>query len=297
VYVGHHDLADVLVERILREKPAAGDDPVLAGQLDAMQAVRALLASDFGSAAELARKAAESFERAGDRRQACTWRQNLGYFFVELGSYARAETVLREALSSAKAMNLGNIVAATKGNLGLALALTGRIDEALVEETQSLALLKEQRDFRLLSGTLSYLAVIHTLRGRLDEAEREARAAAEAAATIAPGLAFALGRLADVLLAQGKNAEALEVATRAFTILEQLGGVDEGDALIRVVYAEALHVAGDPRAKEAARSARDHLNLRADKIKDPAWRSSFLGNVPENVRTMELARKVLGDAP
>jgi eukaryotic-like serine/threonine-protein kinase len=295
VYVGHHDLADVLVGRILSTKQAAADDPALAGQLDAVQALRALIASDFGTAAEFARKAGENFALAGDRRQACTWRQNLGYLLIELGSYARAEAVLRETLLSAKAMNLGNIVAATKGNLGLALALTGRIDEALVEETQSLALLKEQRDLRLLSGTLSYLAVIHTLRGKLEDAEREARAAIDAAATIAPGLAFALGRLAAVLLAQGKNGEALEVATRAFTTLEQLGGVDEGDALIRLVYAEALHAAGDPRAKDAARAAREHLQVRADKIKDPAWRSSFLGNVPENVRTTELAAKVLGD--
>jgi len=41
--------------------------------------------------------------------------------------------------------------------------------------------------------------------------------------------------------------------------------------------------------------ARDKLLKNADKIGDPAYRKSFLENVPENARTLALARAWVGE--
>lgn len=40
--------------------------------------------------------------------------------------------------------------------------------------------------------------------------------------------------------------------------------------------------------------ALEHLQKRADKIADPALRRGFLERVPDNARTLELARRWLG---
>ena len=69
------------------------------------------------------------------------------------------------------------------------------------------------------------------------------------------------------------------------------GGIDEGEARIRLIYAEALHATGElEEARVAIATARDRLLARAAKIGDEAWRRSFLECVPENSRTLELAR-------
>jgi hypothetical protein len=58
------------------------------------------------------------------------------------------------------------------------------------------------------------------------------------------------------------------------------------------VHAEALHATGNTEAARAAiEVARASLLARAAKIKDPSWRASFLDRVPENARTLELARQ------
>ena len=65
----------------------------------------------------------------------------------------------------------------------------------------------------------------------------------------------------------------------------------EGESLVRVVYAEALAHAGDHDAARAAiQEAEARLRVRASWLLDPALRESFLVRVPENARTLELAR-------
>ena len=59
--------------------------------------------------------------------------------------------------------------------------------------------------------------------------------------------------------------------------------------------AEALFAHGDRAGAEAAiRAARDRLDERAARIGDAALREGFLRRVPDNARTLELARAWLG---
>ena len=94
----------------------------------------------------------------------------------------------------------------------------------------------------------------------------------------APGLRWALGwRLAGLL---------------------SLPGLEEGESLLRLVYAEALSATGnEPAAEDALDVARRRVLGRAARILDPGWRASFCENVPENARTLALARAVAAPAP
>jgi hypothetical protein len=84
--------------------------------------------------------------------------------------------------------------------------------------------------------------------------------------------------------------EIFRVASEAMQALEQVGGVAEGEGLIRVAYAEALHAKGDvDGAKVAIAAARDRLLARAAKIKNPEYKRTFLGVVREHMRTLARA--------
>ena len=72
------------------------------------------------------------------------------------------------------------------------------------------------------------------------------------------------------------------------------GKPEEGESQVRLMIAEALHATGDADARSSIRAARERLLARAAKITSPEWRTSFLENLPENARTLALARELLG---
>jgi hypothetical protein len=107
----------------------------------------------------------------------------------------------------------------------------------------------------------------------------------------------ALGTLSALRLAQGRPAQALAVAEDAVARCTAMGGCGLfRGAFVRLARAEALHASG---ARDAARhaiaDARERLLAIADRICDPAYQRSFLHNVPENARTLALARSWLGE--
>ena len=66
-------------------------------------------------------------------------------------------------------------------------------------------------------------------------------------------------------------------------------------AFLRLVHAECLWAAGyHEAAKTAITRARERLFATAAKISDPEYRRSFFEGVPENRRTLELARQWVG---
>jgi hypothetical protein len=104
--------------------------------------------------------------------------------------------------------------------------------------------------------------------------------------------------LASVRLAQGRAEDALSLAEQAMREHKARGSFGLKGAVSRLVYAEALDAAGDrERAREALDPARERLLATAAKIDDPDLRRSFLENVPENARTLELAARWQGSSP
>ncbi len=219
-------------------------------------------------------------------------RSNLGFTFAELGDFESAEETLRGALAVAERLGLGDVATAVMQKLGHALAYRGQLDEARVYEQRAVDAFHAVGDPRLEGVARTYLAKIALFAGDLAGAEKEARAAAEQLLVHPPLRATALAVLARTLLHQERPAEALPIAAEAHAILEEHGEIEEGEALVRLVYAEALAASGAREAAaQAAQAARARLLSRADKISAIAWRERFLTAVPDNARTLSRAKR------
>jgi tetratricopeptide (TPR) repeat protein len=287
---GRYAAADALIQAL---EPTDGLDAEAAAMLQQTRAFRASAAGDSGRCLEGLQAALTAFERAGDRRNACATRGNIGFILAELGDFAGAEDALRGARSSADRMGLYDISATALHNLGPVLAYRGDIEEARRLEQQAIETFQRQGSLRFEGIARTYLARIELLAGDGAAAEREARAAADALMAAPPLRAAALAVLARSLLAVRRTDEALEAAHEAFSLLESLGSLEEGEALVRLVYAETLTAGGKEGDFFAViTEARERLLTRAVRIGDQRWRERFLTQVPDNAQTLALARAV-----
>jgi tetratricopeptide (TPR) repeat protein len=138
------------------------------------------------------------------------------------------------------------------------------------------------------------LAEVLRRRGDLEAAEREIVPALGLVSPLEhPG---ALATLSALRLAQGRADNALAAAEDAVSRCTTMGGCGMfRGAFVRLAHAEALHATGaHDAARHAIAEARARLISIADRIADPACKQSFLENVPENARTLALARAWLG---
>jgi tetratricopeptide (TPR) repeat protein len=214
-----------------------------------------------------------------------------------LGAYAEAERTLRESRATAMRMGLDVLAVNAAHNLGPVLARLGRFDEAMDLEAHAVATYRRLNDTKLTGASEHYVALIAKEKGDLATAEQAARRAVEALAAFPPLRPRALATLAASHLLQGNAAQAGAEAREAFEALEAQGQIEDGEAVIRLAHAETLRAAGDDAgARKAIEAARARLREIATKISDPSMKRSFLERVPENARTMELAREWLGEA-
>ncbi len=176
-----------------------------------------------------------------------------------------------------------------KHNLGYAVAQLGRLDEGILLETECISGAIVQKDRWIECVSETYLADLMLRAGRLADAERAARRAAELSDR--PNRVLALALLGRVELALGKTDDASSTAAESHALLEELGSVEDGEAMARLAFVEINEAVGSSQvAREELAKARDRLLARADKIADPELRRSFLSCVPENARTLELAK-------
>jgi eukaryotic-like serine/threonine-protein kinase len=278
-----------VVERATHE-PITLDIQVIAN-LHQARTFRAMTLGDPGACLEGLESALAAFELAGDRRNACMTRANLGYYYGELGDHERAEATLRAALHEAYRMGLHDVAASAQASLGPVLAYLGRTEDGRAIEQEAVAAFQRLGDPRLEAASRSYLARIALTAGDLAGAEREARAAAEIMSATPAMRAAAVALHAAALLGLGRVGEALVAAREAHAALIELGALEEGESLVRLVYAESLAASGQTAdAADAIEAARANLLIRGGKIGNPAFRARFLRDVPENARTLSLAR-------
>jgi eukaryotic-like serine/threonine-protein kinase len=293
IFAGRYAEADALIARLDADKAEqAALDPEVAGMLHQMRAFRASAAGDPGACLHELQDALSAFEQAGDHRNACAVRSNLGFIYAELGDFEHAEQTLRSALTIAGRMGLDDVEAVVLHNLGHVLAYRRNLEEARLMEQRAIEVFQRMGAARTEGVSRVYLAEIAFLSGDLEAAEREARAAIETL-KVAPALrATAVAVLSRALLARGRADEALASAREAHAELLSLGSLEEGEALVRLAYAEALEATGaTDEAAQVLSAAREHLLGRAAKISDPEWRERFLTQVPDNARTLRLAER------
>jgi tetratricopeptide (TPR) repeat protein len=291
-----HDRAEDLHTRIDAVAERFRDDPTVSGTLYRERAIREFIVGDPGACPIWWQRAIECYERAGDLYRACGNRVNFGFAQYRLGAYAEAVAILGVAVVEAERMGLDHLLGMAWHNYGLALCELGAVEEARAVEAKAITFFAAQGNLRFEGVSRGYLARILLRTGALAEAEAEARRAVELLEPAKEDRVQALANLAAVLLASSRWTEALVQAREAMALLTLLDKVQEGEALARVVYAEALDATGDSAAARAAiAAARDRLLAAAARIDDPRWRDSFLRNVPENARTLELARVWLAE--
>jgi eukaryotic-like serine/threonine-protein kinase len=288
LFGGRLDAADRIIDAIDRTQGAL--DAQARASVHQVKSFRASMEGDLGGCLEGLTAALAAFEEAGDRRNAGATYSNLGHVYAELGSDERAEEALRAALEIADHMGLADLVTVARHNLGLVLARRGQLAEARAMEEAAIEGFARQGERRLLGVAQAYLARISLEAGDLAAAEREARASLLTFAATPPLRPLAGALLSRALLRQGRTAEARAEAEEAYAALAREGHIEEGEALVRLAYAEALLAEGESgKLGRVLAAARGRIAARATRIRDHAWRRRFLADVPDNARTLALA--------
>jgi tetratricopeptide (TPR) repeat protein len=197
-------------------------------------------------------------------------------------------------MQDAERMGLDATAAIARLNLGRTLFRAGRLDEAGYVVKKALSMFEAQKSARLESAAYAYLSQILFASGDLDGALAAATGAFDAA-TAPPERAYARAVRAFALLGLERWDEAANEATTAVTILDEMGGIDEGELLIRLAFAKAL-AATDRKeeAREAIRFAHDRLAARLASIESPDLRASCLERIPEHAEVASLASRWVG---
>jgi len=270
---------------------ARGADPAARAWIYYAQAWRALHDGDAAAALALDQKVEHCFTEVGDLRQACRQHASVGYGQLTLGANAEAERSLRESIAIATRIGLHQVTAQAQHNLGICLVRLGRIEEARDAERAALTAFEAQENRRLTAFARNYLAEIELVAGNADAALQYAR---EAIATDSeePGFHCVYrARIASAHLLAGKAAAALEEATQAMELMETHGRPEEGEMVVRLAYARALHATGDlDAARDVIADIEHRLTSAAARIGDAALRRSFLDAVPEHAFALSLAR-------
>jgi tetratricopeptide (TPR) repeat protein len=292
---GRYDRADQLLDRLEGEVARAGlgDEPLAMARVLEARAFREGARAEQGRALALLERVLVEHERAGDLRSACLARNNLGYTFVQLGAYTRAAALLETTLRDAERMGQPFISVLAQQNLGVALAALGQHDRAVEVLQASIDDFEKQDDMHMAAVSRAYMAAE---RLRIGDAEGAARGAQRAADTLAhtpPSHALALAVQAHAQLALGAAASALIAARQAHAILESLGGLDEGEMLVRLGLAAALEANGKLDEARAVASVGDaRLAALADKLPEEL-RANYLEQVAENAALRRLAERLM----
>ncbi|AKT36909.1 protein kinase domain-containing protein [Chondromyces crocatus] len=291
LHAGQHGPAEDLIEQIAQvAAPLASRDFVVAARIYALRASRALCYGDPAESLDCTEQSIPCFLHTGDLRNACLNRVNAAHCQIQLGMYARAEAGLREALEEAERMSLHNVATFAKQNLGLCWLHLGNLASARTVLLESIEAFLTQANRRQEGRSRAYLAQVLSRLGDQAAAEGEADAAVATLAFVPTLRAMALAVRARVLLDLGRSTEALALAREALSMLVSLGGAEEGEALIRLTYAETLRATGHHgAARDAVTLAMDRLLERTQRITDPARRQSFCEDVPEHAKTYALA--------
>ncbi len=269
---------------------AEAPDPLVAGWLGWARCCRLRYeGGDPWRHLELAEESAASLRAAGDARGAIRLQMELGIARRDLGHWADAERLFREACDASQRLGIHTLSASAKGHLASVLLQRGRLEDARLLALDAIDTSARSRNLIRAGATRAILAQILARQGDLDGALREARTAVDALGT-PPARAAGLSILAAVLLARGDAAGARRHADEAAAILRALATLPENEALLRLTHAEALAATGDlAEARDTLRAARARLLDRARGIADPLVRQTFFEEVEANRRTLELA--------
>jgi tetratricopeptide (TPR) repeat protein len=208
-----------------------------------------------------------------------------------LGAFKVAAESMEGVIARAKARQIVLTQIMAGRVLALALVALGRGGDARAAASRAVELATGGTNRLHAGNARNALARACLVDGELGLAKEQAEAAKEEtpAATVHVD---SEALLAEIHLAGGRPAEALEAAQRALALLESKVAIGHGEAAIRLVHARTLHATGDVAgARSAIDKACERLRTRATASPDEAVREAFLSDVPENAKTFALARE------
>jgi hypothetical protein len=275
----------ILIQLDAMVTPLAPPHPVAAGWLDLARAhVAALADNDPWRGLDLARGVAASFQDADHAIGLPAARFCVGLCLGLLGAFEEAERALRSTIASGEPADFALIrdyyLAASLLDQG-AFSAAQEAAIAIIDRARELQNLRQEGRGHLL------LARIHARSFDLASAEREILIALDSMPDALTHRLSAQVKLASIRLAQGRAADALDLAEEALIACEarRLNGLHA-----RLVCAEALDALGDAaRAHALLLEAHTALLLAADRIDAPALQRSFLKRIPEHARIVQLA--------
>jgi hypothetical protein len=292
-YLGRRTQSRLFVERIEAIGSLQGDDDAIAtGWVHFARVYYSrLLGSDPWHTLAISRQGSNAFEQAGSTRNYVFLNNFTGIVQAELGDPEAGAATMRRVLLVAQKLNEALALSRTGVCLAFILCFHGPIaacDEAIQLADQTV----KTRGINSIYLGMAHdvLGHAHLRNGRIEAAEREARRALEVLVSIPVLRLSASATLIRILLTTGRTDEARALADAGLTEAERIDGIGFAEVRLRVAAAEARHAAGDgDGARAVLGSALDHIAARADRITDPAWRASYLGRVPDNLRARELA--------
>ena len=231
-----------------------------------------------------------AFEASGDARNTCNQQNNLGFGFSQLGGWSQAVEIFRSALVNTDRMDLPLTAAYCWANMAFALMQQGELAEAEGALGEAMAIAEQTNNIRVLGSARAHLA---DLRLRQDRPADSWALAEEAADELRPsppmmGLAYAV--LSRARLANDDVRGAVAAAEAGMEVFESQGGLEEGEAMLRLAHAMALRAASRPEeTTEVIRAACARLQEQADRIGDADWRRTFLKNIEDHALTMAFA--------
>jgi predicted ATPase/class 3 adenylate cyclase len=282
--------AGAVAAEALASAEALGEPEILARALSNVSIYFAA-AGDLARAAQLIARQTEILRQVGNLVGQAISLGNLGYYYLLLGLYPMARAALEQSLALSQAIGARRERMYNQLNLGLACWRVGdsetarRLLEEAIPELEALG-----DTFGRASGQ-SYLGLVLEQSGDVAAA---AAAFAEAHGSFdtigVPGCAAdALAGLTRCRMMDGDLPAARASAEALWSHLVACGmGGMEFPLLGYETCVRAFELAGEPElASAVANAGYAALTDQAGKISDPAWRRSFLEDIPEHRALVE----------
>jgi tetratricopeptide (TPR) repeat protein len=277
-------------------------EPSLVPQTAAMVAAwRAQLAAARGDLSERRRAYSDAIERyreVGDLRRRATSEGNLADTLNRIGAYDEARVALEQSLALARRVGLRVMEGYALANLGYALSMTGRIDEALAAFADGERIAVDTNQPRLTIAIRVYRARAALMTSPSDDAVRDAESAADEARRngMTGQCVSALAMAARARLETGDPALALALSTRAMELRREIGSLEEDEGELFLTHAATLQANGrHDDAAETVREGADRLRELASHITDLDWRTRFVTDVIANRQLLEMELALVGD--
>jgi tetratricopeptide (TPR) repeat protein len=300
IWSGLHQEAVTFLERTEQvASGAAASEPLVRGWLDTARGLfhYALTDKPWRTLA-LARQGHQTLLEVGEERTSTAAQNVVGMALAALGDVHGGVAQLQE--SESRALRLGDQLLLALARMTQLLVLALSPEEPHRQQARVLAKTLVEaapRNVLLIGLAHAVLAKVAVNSRDWHEAQAHAHKASSLLTFSLTNLVFARSCLGAALLGQGQATQARQCLEQATRELESAGGAGPFAIMVHRTLAEACFAQGDTEAgARSLHQALRSLRMRANDIPDSATRERFLRHVPENVRTLELARQHLGEA-